>query len=144
MKLKNIMALMGIYLIIVISILSMTLGVVAGEDATYYHSSNGNNIDTIMYTEVNWQDCKSATLMFLAKYDIASGDNAYVFCSDETEGELCICEKYTGTKSDWTPDNLEMIDITGCIGYKYIGFWYITDNSGVGDGFFVDNIQRNW
>lgn len=139
MKLKSIMAPMGIYLLIAISILSMTLGVVAGDDGTYYHSSTGNNIDTIMYTEVNWQDCNSAKLMFLTKYDVALGDTASMFCSNDLN--TMYRWKYTGTKSDWTPDNPEMIDITDYIGFKYIGFWYQTDNSGVGDGFFVDKIQ---
>ena len=142
MKLQNTMTPISIYLLIALSILTMTLGVVAGEDSTYYYSSTGNNIDTIMYTEVNWQDCESANLMFDTKYDIASGDKVCVYCSNDTTSLTYLTTwKYSGTKSDWTPELFELIDLTGFIGYKYIGFWYETDNSVYGDGFCVDNIH---
>jgi hypothetical protein len=136
---KNTIIPIGRILLITIIILSMTVGVVAGEDGTYYYSDKGNNIDTIMYTEVDWQNCNSAKMIFLTKYDIASGDGACMFCSNDLK--TLTSWTYTGTKSDWTSNDPEMIDISEYIGYKYIGFWYNTDDSDVGDGFFVDQIQ---
>jgi len=139
MKKKNPIISFSKYFLMVIGILFLSAGVIAGEENVFYYSCTGNNIDSMMYVEVDWQDCTSAKLMFDTKYDIASGDHAYVFCSNDRE-YLCTWE-YIGTKSDWTPELLEIIDLTDYIGYKYIGFWYITDDSGYGDGFCVDNIQ---
>ncbi len=141
MKKKNRIISFSKYFLMVIGTLFLSAGVVAGEDSTYYYSSTGNNIDSIMYTEVDWQDCTSAKLIFDTKYDIPSGDHAYVFISNDLTN-LYTCE-YIGTKSDWTPKLLEIIDLTDYIGYKYIGFYYITDKSGYGDGFCIDNIQLN-
>lgn len=136
---RNTIIPIGRILLITIIILSMTAGVVADEDGTYYYSDKGNNIDTIMYTEVDWQNCNSAKMIFITKYDIASGDGACMFCSNDLK--TLTSWTYTGTKSDWTSNDPEMIDISEYIGYKYIGFWYQTDDSGAGDGFYVDQIQ---
>jgi bacillopeptidase F (M6 metalloprotease family) len=136
MKKKNRIISFSKYFLIVLGTLFLSAGVIAGEDSTYYYSSTGNNINTIMYTEIDWQDCTSAKLIFDTKYDIASGDKAYVFISNDLTN-LNVTE-YIGTKSDWSK---ELIDLTEYIGNKYIGFWYKTDNSGYGDGFCVDNIQ---
>lgn len=136
MKKKNRIISFSKYFLMVIGTLFLSAGVIAGEDNSYYYSSTGNNVNTIMYTEVDWQDCTSAKLMFDTKYDIASGDQAYVFIANDLTN-LNVTE-YIGTKSDWSK---ELLDLTDYIGNKYIGFWYITDNSVYGDGFCVDNIQ---
>jgi len=128
------------YFLIVIGTLLLSAGIIAGEDSTYYYSSTGNNVNSIMYTEVNWQGCTSANLMFDTKYDIGPGDHAYLFGSDDRV-HLSIIWDCTGTKSDWTPKSLILKDLTNYVKYKYIGFWYKTDSSGFGDGFCVDDIH---
>ncbi|MCD4844212.1 MAG: immune inhibitor A [Methanosarcinales archaeon] len=136
MKKKNRIISFSRYFLMVIGTLFLSTGVVAGEDSTYYYSSTGNNIDSIMYTEVNWQDCTSAKLIFDTKYDIPSGDHAYVFISNDLTN--LYTREYIGTESNW---NSKLINWTDYIGFKYIGFYYITDKSGYGDGFCIDNIQ---
>ncbi len=140
MKKKNQIISLSKYFLIVIGTLFLSAGIISGEESTYYYSSTGNNVDSIMYTEVDWQGCTSANLMFDTKYDIGSGDHVYLFCSDDLVQQTIIWD-FTGTKLDWTPELLITKDLTKCIGYKYIGFWYITDNSVFGDGFCVDNIH---
>jgi bacillopeptidase F (M6 metalloprotease family) len=139
MKKKNPPISLSKYFLIVIGTLFLSAGIISGEESTYYYSSTGNNVDSIMYTEVNWQGCTSANLMFDTKYDIGSGDNAYVFFSNDLIH--LSAWTYTGTKSDWTTELFMAEDLTEYIGYKYIGFGYKTDNSVFGDGFCVDNIK---
>ena len=105
----------------------------------YYYSGTGNNIKTMMYTEVDWQDCTSATIIFSRKYDIGPDDNAYMVFFNDTEGspESIRSLHYTGTQEE----KIQSENVNGFIGYKYIGYYYKTNDIDCGDGFCVDNIQ---
>jgi len=104
----------------------------------YYHSGTGNNISNMMYTEIDWQDCTSATIIFTRKYHIEEGDNAYMVFFNDTK-TLSYIEKlhYTGTQEE----KRQYQKVNNFIGYKYIGYYYSTDDTEYGDGFCVDNIQ---
>jgi PGF-pre-PGF domain-containing protein len=117
----------------------------AGDNASdelnhYYHSGTGNNITNMMYMEIDWQDCTSATIIFTRKYSIGPGDNAYmVFFNDTKRLSSIETLHYTGTQEEKT----QYEKVNNFIGYKYIGYYYSTDDNedGDGDGFCVDNIQ---
>ncbi|KAF5423468.1 MAG: hypothetical protein C5S41_07250 [Candidatus Methanomarinus sp.] len=106
----------------------------------YYHSGTGNNITNMMYREIDWQDCTSATIIFTRKYNIGPGDNAYMVFFNDTKTLISIeALHYTGTQEEKT----QYEKVNNFIGYKYIGYYYSTDDNedGDGDGFCVDNIQ---
>ncbi|KAF5427613.1 hypothetical protein C5S42_04730 [Candidatus Methanomarinus sp.] len=115
----------------------------AGDNASdelnhYYHSGTGNNVTHIMYMEIDWQDCTSATIIFTKKYNIGPGDNAYmVFFNDTSLLNSIEALHYTGTQ-EWKTQYEKVNDF---IGYKYIGYYYRTDDNEYEDGFCVDNIQ---
>jgi len=104
----------------------------------YYYSWTGNNIKKIMYTEVDWQNCTSATIIFTRKYDIGPGDDAYmVFFNNISLLNSIDPLHYTGTQEE----KIQYEKVNNFIGYKYIGYYYKTDDTEYGDGFCVDNIQ---
>jgi PGF-pre-PGF domain-containing protein len=115
----------------------------AGDNASdelnhYYHSGTGNNVTHIMYMEIDWQDCTSATIIFTRKYNIGPGDNAYmVFFNDTSLLSSIEALHYTGTQEEKT----QYEKVNDFIGYKYIGYYYRTDDNEYEDGFRVDNIQ---
>lgn len=107
----------------------------------YYHSGTGNNVTHIMYMEIDWQDCTSATIIFTRKYNIGPGDNAYMVFFNESDLNRSLTSiealHYTGTQEEKT----QYEKVNYFIGYKYIGYYYSTDDIEYGDGFCVDNIQ---
>lgn len=115
----------------------------AGDNASdelnhYYHSWTGNNITNMMYREIDWQDCTSATIIFTRKYNIGPDDNAYmVFFNDTSLLSSIETLHYTGTQEEKT----QYEKVNNFIGYKYIGYYYTTDGNEYGNGFCVDNIQ---
>jgi PGF-pre-PGF domain-containing protein len=115
----------------------------AGDNASdelnhYYHSGTGNNVTHIMYMEIDWQDCTSATIIFTRKYNIGPDDNAYmVFFNDTSLLSSIEALHYTGTQEEKT----QYEKVNDFIGYKYIGYYYRTDDNEYEDGFRVDNIQ---
>jgi len=114
-------------------------GICAAEDPNYcYYSGKGENIDHIMYWEPDLENCSTATLKFSTKYDIEeTGDFAIAFLSLNLSHLYRLEEKINGTE-DWIDKSY---DISTYKGFKYIGFNYQTDHSGIGgEGFYVDNI----
>jgi hypothetical protein len=112
---------------------------VAGDTAKncYYYSDKGNNLSNFMYKEIDLQDYSSAYLIFSSKYDIRPGDFVFVYFSknnEKLEGWY-----YSGYQENWT---IKMEDLSSLLGSQgYIGFYYSTNATGIGDGFCVDDIQ---
>ena len=120
------------------------LNVFKGSDElnAVYYSGKGNNLIHEMYTTLDLQGYTSATLNFSTKCDIESGDFVEVYFTQDFETfETVYYEEYNGTQFDWTTESLDISDFVG--NQWYVGFYYETDESGVGDGFFIDNIQVN-
>jgi len=123
--------------------IGLFLSPAAGNNASdelnhYYYSGTGNNIFNIMYTEIDWQDCTSATIIFTRKYNIGPGDDAYmVFFNDTSMLNSIEALHYTGTQEE----KIQYEMVNNFIGYKYMGYYYRTDDIEYGDGFCVDNIQ---
>ena len=118
----------------------LVAGICAAEDTNdYYYSGKGENIDHIMYWEPDLENCSTATLKFSTKYDIEeTGDFAIAFLSLNLSHLYRLEEKINGTEDDWIDKSY---DISIYKGFKYIGFNYQTDHSGIGgEGFYVDNI----
>jgi len=119
----------------------LVAGICAAEDTNdYYYSGTGNNIDHIMYKELDLKNCSTATLNFSTKYDIEeTGDFAIAFLTLNFSPLYGLEGKINGTEDDWID---ESIDISTYKGFKwYVGFNYQTDTSGIGgEGFYVDNI----
>lgn len=123
------------------SILLLT-GVSADENNYFYYSGQGNNLANYMYLELDLQNNTTADLSFSTRYDIEeTGDFAIAFLSyDENIIELITWELImNGSQSDWITKSYDLSSFTGkqC----YIGFYYETDDSGIGEGFYVDNIE---
>ncbi|MEA3295056.1 MAG: hypothetical protein U9P81_08810, partial [Euryarchaeota archaeon] len=132
------------YLFLMICLLAgLFISPAAGDNASdesnhYYYSWTGNNITNIMYREIDWQDCTSASIIFSRKYNLGPGDNAYMVFFNESDLLTSIeALHYTGTQEEKT----QYEKVNNFIGYKYIGYYYITDGNEYGDGFCVDNIQ---
>ena len=119
----------------------LVAGICAAEDPNYYYYSNmGNDIDNIMYMELDLENYSTATFSFSTKYDIEeTGDFALAFLSFDLI-KLNTPEKINGTQSDWIDKSYDISTYTG--GKWYVGFNYQTDDSGIGgEGFYVDNIE---
>lgn len=133
----------GFYFIMICLFIGLFLSPAAGNNASdelnhYYYSGTGNNIFNIMYTEIDWQDCTSATIIFTRKYNIGPGDDAYmVFFNDTSMLNSIEALHYTGTQEE----KIQYEMVNNFIGYKYMGYYYRTDDIEYGDGFCVDNIQ---
>ncbi len=118
----------------------LVAGICAADETNYYYySGTGNNIDHIMYKELDLENCSTATLNFSTKYDIEeTGDFAIAFLTLNFSPLYGLEGKINGTEDDWIDKSY---DISTYKGFKYIGFNYQTDTSGIGgEGFYVDNI----
>ena len=131
-----------ICLLVGASVILMTGASAAAETNWFYYSGQGDNLANYMYMELDLQNKTTATLTFSTRYDIKeTGDFAIAFISyDENIIELITLEMiFNGTQSDLFTKSYDLSSFTGeqC----YIGFYYETDNSGIGEGFYVDNIE---
>ncbi len=104
-----------------------------------FYSGKGNNLwnEMDLRNILDLRGYSSATISFSTKYDIKPGDEGWVFLTQDFN--TYYLKKYTGTQSNWATTSW---DISGFTGDRwYFGFLYKTDASGVGNGFYVDNIK---
>jgi PGF-pre-PGF domain-containing protein len=114
----------------------------AAEDPNYYYYSNqGDNLGNIMYMKVDIGNCTAAYLDFSTTYDNEPGDFAVAFVSLDILyiDELIIWEYLNGTQPNWITKSYNMSKYIN--GQCYVGFYYDTNDSGIGEGFYVDNIE---
>jgi PGF-pre-PGF domain-containing protein len=121
----------------------LVAGICAADETNYYYYSNqGDNLGNIMYRVVDLGDCTAAYLNFSTKYDNEPGDFAIAFVSLDIDGnddELISWEYLNGTESNWVNKSYNISKYLN--GTCYVGFYYDTNESGYGDGFYVDNIE---
>ncbi|MCL7412368.1 MAG: PGF-pre-PGF domain-containing protein [ANME-2 cluster archaeon] len=130
-----------ICLFVGISILFITNVSATDENNYFYYSGQGNDLANYMYLELDLQNTTTANLTFSTRYNIEeTGDFAIAFISyDNNIIELITWDILNGTQSDWITKSYDLSSFTGK--QSYIGFYYETDNSGIGEGFYVDNIK---
>ena len=118
----------------------LVAGICAADVTNYYYYSNqGNNLGNIMYREVDLGDCTAAHLDFSTYYDNKPGDFAIAFVSLDINGKLISWEYLNGTEPNWITKSYNISKYLN--GTCYVGFYYDTNDSGVGEGFYVDNIK---
>jgi PGF-pre-PGF domain-containing protein len=119
----------------------LVAGICAADVTNYYYYSNqGNNLDNIMYMELDLRDCTAATLSFSTRYNNKPGDFAIAFLSTDPKNKtkLVAWEYLNETQLDWITKDKDISDYNGS--KWFVGFNYQTNDSGEWEGFYVDNI----
>jgi len=93
-----------------------------------------------MHTPLDLRGYTSVNLAFDTRYDVQPGDTGFVFLTQDGY-DLYVPSGgvFIGMQSAWTTINLNLDSFIG--DQWYLGYYYQTDGSGVGDGIYVDNIQ---